>query len=82
MQLVWSHLMSAGTQSIDTQHQSPVNMVNDIENAIMARAAAALLHAFKLFKAGGPMHIGEDNMRMKGILETYPYDFKPPESAA
>jgi hemerythrin len=26
------------------------------------------------------MHIGEDDMRMKAILETYPYDYKPPES--
>jgi len=142
MQLVWTHLMSVGNKSIDTQHKNLLNMVNDIESAIKTRDAAALVNAFRLFEHAvhihyiheekiarainypfeehhlehqyvlgelqtmkdellssegrwsesaveyyyeflsewTTMHIGEDDMRMKGILETYPYDFKPPES--
>jgi hemerythrin len=135
--------MSVGNEAIDSEHKTLINMVNDIERAIRARDAAALLQAFKLFEVsvhlhfrneariaqaiGYPfeehklehqyvlneiqimkkelvsnegkwsessaehyygflsewttMHIGEDDMRMKEILDTYPYDFRPPEAA-
>jgi hemerythrin len=142
MKLTWTKLMSVGNESIDYEHKTLISMVNDIERAIRARNAAALLQAFKLFEAsvhlhfrnegriaeaidypfethklehqyvlneiqimkkellsnGGKwsessaehyygflskwttMHIAEDDMQMKEILDTYPYDFKPPET--
>ncbi len=142
MKLAWTSLMSVGNESIDTEHQALLNMVNDIEHSIGTRNWAALLHSFKLFEESvrihfrneariaqaikhpfeehliehqyvlgelqtmrnelisnegrwsesavehyygflsewTTMHIGEDDMRMKTILDTYPYDFKPPQS--
>jgi hemerythrin len=134
--------MSVGNESIDSEHKTLLNMVNDIERAIRKRNSAALLQAFKLFEDAvhihfrneaniakainypfdehklehqyvlnelqtmrdelisnegrwsesavehyygflsewTTVHIGEDDMRMKAILDTYPYNFKPPKS--
>lgn len=140
MELTWTRQMSVGNQSIDTEHQTLLNMVNDIERAISKRDSAALAQAFKLFEEAvhnhfrneasiaqainypfdehtfehqyvlnelqsmrvelisnegkwsesavehyygflsqwTTEHIHEDDMKMKALLETYPYDFKPP----
>lgn len=140
MNLAWSKLMSVGNESIDTQHKTLLNMLNDIESAIGKRDSAALMHAFEVFEdfvhihfsneeaiarainypfaehkleheyvlnelrtmrnellsnegrwsesvvenyygflsEWTTAHIGEDDMQMKPILETYPYGFKPP----
>jgi hemerythrin-like metal-binding protein len=37
-------------------------------------------HYYGFLSEWTTMHIGEDDMRMKEILDTYPYDFKPPEA--
>jgi hemerythrin len=142
MESAWTNLMSVGNKSIDAEHKLLLNMVHDIEGAIVKRDSAGLLKAFKLFEdavgshfrneagiakainfpfeehilehqyvlnelkamrdelvsnAGrwsesavehyygflskwATLHIDEDDMRMKAILDTLPYDFKPPES--
>jgi hemerythrin len=41
---------------------------------------SAAEHYYVFLSEWTTMHIGEDDMRMKEILETYPYDFKPPET--
>lgn len=142
MGLTWARQMSVGNESIDSEHKSLLNMVNDVERAIKARDFAALTQAFQLFEETVQIHfrnearlaqainypfeehtlehqyvlnelqtmrselvssegrwsesavenyygflsewmtahIGEDDMLMKSILDTYPYDFKPPAS--
>ena len=142
MESAWTNLMSVGNKSIDAEHKLLLNMLNDIEGAIIKRYSARLLKAFELFEdavdshfrneasiakalkfpfeehilehqyvlnelksmrdelvsnAGrwsesaveryygflskwATLHIDEDDMRMKAILDTLPYDFKPPES--
>jgi len=142
MKLTWTKPMSVGNESIDSEHKTLISMVNDIDGAIRARDAAALLQAFKLFEVSvrlhfrneariaeainypfeahklehqyvldeiqtmkkellsnrgklsessaehyygflsewTTMHISEDDMQMKEILETHPYDFKPTEA--
>lgn len=142
MESAWNNLMSVGNKSIDAEHKLLLEMVSDIEGAIIERDSARLLKVFKLFEdavdshfrneariaraidfpfeehmlehryvlnelksmrgelvsnAGrwsesavehyygflsewATLHIDEDDMRMKAILDTLPYDFKPPES--
>ena len=37
-------------------------------------------HYYSFLGQWSTMHIGEDDMKMKAILETLPYDFEPPGS--
>jgi len=140
MDLTWTRQMSVGNESIDSQHKTLLNQVNDIERAIRNRDSAALMQSFKVFEEAvhhhfrteaklalainypfeehklehqyvlnelqtmmnelvsreghwsesavehyygflskwTTEHISEDDMRMKAILDTYPYDFNPP----
>lgn len=41
---------------------------------------SAVEHYYGFLSEWTTAHIGEDDMRMKEILETYPYNFKPPGS--
>lgn len=38
---------------------------------------SAVEHHYGFLSEWTTAHIGEDDMRMKEILETYPYNFKP-----
>lgn len=38
-------------------------------------------HYFQFLSRWATEHINEDDMKMKALLETYPYDFKPPNLA-
>jgi hemerythrin len=139
MELAWSKQMSVANESIDSEHKKLIHMVGNIERAIRAKDADALVRTFKLFEdfvrihfmneallakainypfeehkqehqyvlneleimkneiiarngkwsessadhyygflsQWSVAHIGEDDMLMKPILESYPYDFKP-----
>ena len=142
MDLKWTKQMSVGNESIDSEHKTLLNMVNELEHTIKTRDAATFVQAFKkledtvhihfrneakLAKAVNypfeehdlehqyvlgelqtmrdelvtsegrwsesmiehyygflsrwtTLHINEDDMRMKEILSTYPYNFKTPDS--
>lgn len=56
MESAWNNLMSVGNKSIDAEHKLLLDMVSDIEGAIIERDSARLLKAFKLFEDAVDSH--------------------------
>jgi hemerythrin len=55
-------------------------MRNELTSIEGRWSESAVEHYYGFLSEWTTMHIGDDDMRMKAKLETYPYDFKPPAS--
>lgn len=67
------------------EHQYVLNELETMKDELISNqgrwSESAAEHYYGFLSQWTTAHIGEDDMRMKALLETYPYDFKPPESA-
>lgn len=64
------------------EHQYVLNELQTMRNEIVSLegrwSESAVEHYYGFLSKWTTLHIGEDDMRMKAILDTYPYDFNPP----
>ena len=63
------------------EHQYILKEIQAIEEELVSShgklSESAAEHYFQFLSRWATDHINEDDMKMKAILETYPYDFKP-----
>lgn len=63
------------------EHQYILNDIQHIKEELVAKqgnlSESAAEHYFHFLSRWAIEHINEDDMKMKAMLETYPYDFKP-----
>lgn len=66
------------------EHQYVLNELETMRAELVSNegrwSESAVEHYYGFLSRWATMHIDEDDMRMKRILDTLPYDFKPPES--
>ena len=67
------------------EHQYVLDELQTMMNELSPRdgrwSESAVEYYYSFLSEWAVTHVGEDDMRMKATLETYPYDFKPPASA-
>jgi hemerythrin-like metal-binding protein len=66
------------------EHQYVLNELQSMRDELVSNegrwSESAVEHYYGFLSEWTTMHIGEDDMRMKEILDTYPYNFEPPIS--
>jgi hemerythrin len=66
------------------EHQYVLNELQSMRGELVSNegrwSESAVEHYYGFLSEWTTIHIGEDDMRMKAILDTYPYNFKPPVS--
>lgn len=66
------------------EHQYVLNELKSMRDELVSNkdrwSESAVEHYYGFLSKWATLHIDEDDMRMKAILDTLPYDFKPPES--
>jgi hemerythrin len=66
------------------EHLYFLNELQSIRDELVSNegrwSESAVEHYYCFLSEWTATHIGEDDMRMKEILETLPYDFKPPDA--
>jgi hemerythrin len=66
------------------EHQYVLNELETMKDELVSSGGrwseSAVEHYYGFLSRWATMHIDEDDMRMKEILDTLPYDFKPPVS--
>lgn len=66
------------------EHQYVLNEIQTMKKELVSNkgklSESSAEHYYGFLSGWTTMHIDEDDMRMKEILDTYPYDFKPPET--
>jgi hemerythrin len=72
MGLVWSRNMSVGNESIDSEHQSLFNMLNDIDNTIKNKDSDALLQVLQVFKELTRQHFNSEENIARAI--NFPFE--------
>jgi hemerythrin len=63
------------------EHRYVLNELKTMRNEIVSNegrwSESAVEHYYGFLSGWTTLHIGDDDMRMKAMLENYPYDFKP-----
>lgn len=64
------------------EHQYVLNEIESMRAELVSRegrwSESAVEHYYGFLSKWATMHIDEDDMRMKAVLDTLPYDFTPP----
>jgi hemerythrin-like metal-binding protein len=66
------------------EHQYVLNELQIMRDELLSSkgrwSESAVENYYGFLSEWTTVHIGEDDMRMKAILDTYPYDFKAPDA--
>lgn len=79
-----AHAINYPFEEHKLEHQYVLNELQIMRDELVSNegrwSESAVEHYYGFLSEWTTMHIGEDDMRMKEILDTYPYNFKPPAS--
>jgi hemerythrin len=72
MSMAWSNNMSVGNESIDSEHKSLFNMLNEIDNTIRNKDSDTLLQALQVFAESTRKHFDNEENIARAI--NFPFE--------